>query len=66
MKEEKAGLKFLLIIAAKEVLDCEVNFCHSLDTGIRGIFLTKHKVTKDDIKLKILNDKLVLSWGGKA
>jgi len=23
-------------------------------------------LTKDDIKLKILNDKLVLSWGGKA
>lgn len=51
MKEEKAGLKFLLIIAAKEVLNCEVRFCHSLDTGIRGIFLTKHKVTKEDIKL---------------
>jgi len=51
MKEEKSGLKFLLIIVAKEVLNCEVRFCHSLDTGIRGTFLTKHKVTKDDIKL---------------
>lgn len=50
MKEEKAGLKFLLIIAAKEVLNCEVRFCHSLDIGIRGIFVTKHKVTKEDIR----------------
>ena len=51
MREEKSGLKFLLIIAAKEVLNCEVKFCHSLDTGIRGTFLTRHKVTKEDIKL---------------
>lgn len=50
MREEKAGLKFLLIIVAKEILNCEVRFCHSLDNGIRGIFLTKHKVTKEDIK----------------
>ena len=50
MKEEKAGLKFLLIIAAKEVLNCEVRFCHSLDTGIRGIFLTDYKVTSNDIR----------------
>lgn len=50
MKEEKAGLKFLMIIATKEVLNCEIRFCHSLDIGIRGIFLTKHKVTANDIK----------------
>ena len=51
MKEEKAGLKFLMVIASKEVLNCEIRFCHSLDTGIRGTFLTKHKVTANDIKL---------------
>ena len=50
MKEELAGLKFLLIIAAKEVLNCEIKFCHSLDIGLRGIFLTKHKITNNDIK----------------
>ena len=50
MREEKAGLKFLFIIAVKEILNCEIKFCHSLDTGIRGIFLTKHKVTNNDIK----------------
>ena len=50
MREEKAGLKFILIIAAKEILDCEVKFCHSLDNGIRGMFLTKHQVTKEDLK----------------
>ena len=50
MREEKAALKFLFIIVTNEILNCEVKFCHSLDTGIRGIFMTKHKVTKDDIK----------------
>ena len=51
MKEEKAGLKFIFILAAKEILDCEVSFNHSLDIGIRGKFITKHKVTGTDIKL---------------
>lgn len=49
-KEQKAGLKFLFIIATKEVLNCEVKFCHSLDTGMRGIFLTRKKVDYNDIK----------------
>ena len=50
MKDELAGLKFLLLIATKDILNCEVKYCHSLDIGIRGIFLTKHKVTNNDIK----------------
>ena len=50
MKEQKAGLKFLFIVAVKEVLNCEVKFCHSLDTGMRGMFLTNYKVTSTDIK----------------
>ncbi len=49
-KEEKAGLKFLFIIATKEILNCEVKFCHSLDIGMRGIFLTKKKVSTNEIK----------------
>lgn len=57
MKEEKSGLKFLMIIATKEVLNCEVRFCHSLDTGIRGTFLAKNKVTANDIKLITLKMK---------
>ena len=51
MKEDLAGLKFLLIIVTKEVLNCEVKFCHSLDIGLRGMFLTKHRVTNNDIKI---------------
>lgn len=54
MKEERAGLKFLFIIAVKEILDCEVRFCHSLDTGMRGSFLTDYNVTSQDIR-KISN-----------
>jgi len=50
MKEQKAGLKFLFIVAVKEVLDCEVKFCHSLDTGMRGMFLTDYNVTSADIR----------------
>ena len=50
MKEQKAGLKFLFIIASKEILDCEVQFCHSLDNGMRGKFLTDYKVTGVDIR----------------
>ena len=50
MKEEKAGLKFLFILAVKEILNCEVKFCHSLDIGMRGIFLTDYKVTANDIR----------------
>ena len=50
MKEQKAGLKFLFIVAVKEVLNCEVKFCHSLDTGMRGIFLTDYNVTAMDIR----------------
>ena len=50
MKEQKAGLKFLFIVAVKEVLNCEVKFCHSLDTGMRGIFLTDYNVTTMDIR----------------
>ena len=50
MKEEKAGLKFLFILAVKEILNCEVKFCHSLDVGMRGIFLTDYKVTANDIR----------------
>ncbi|MBQ3020945.1 MAG: hypothetical protein IJD92_01820 [Bacilli bacterium] len=51
MKEEKAGLKFLFIIAAKEVLDCDVKICHSLDIGMRGKFITDKKITAQEIKL---------------
>ena len=50
MVEQKAGLKFVFIIAAREILNCEVKFCHSLDIGIRGIFLTKNQVTSADIR----------------
>ena len=50
MKEQKAGLKFLFIVAVKEVLDCEVKFCHSLDIGMRGMFLTDYNVTAMDIR----------------
>ena len=50
MKEESAALKFLFIIVTKQLLKCEVKFCHSLDVGYRGVFLTKHKVTNNDIK----------------
>ena len=50
MREEKATLKFMFIIATKEVLNCDVKFCHSLDIGIRGIFVTKKKINKNDIK----------------
>ena len=49
-REEKAGLKFLFIIACKEILNCEVKFCHSLDIGMRGTFLTNKKITNTDIK----------------
>lgn len=49
MKEEKAGLKFLFIIVVKEILNCEVTFNHSLDIGMRGKFITNHKVTNNDI-----------------
>ena len=48
-RAEKAALKFLFIIAAKEVLKCEVKFCHSLDIGTRGMFLTKKKVTQEHL-----------------
>ena len=52
MKEErKAGLKFLFLVVVKEVLNCDAQFCHSLDTGFRGRFLTKHRVTTNDIKI---------------
>jgi len=50
MKEQKAGLKFLFIVAVKEVLNCDVQFCHSLDTGMRGVFLTDYNVTTMDIR----------------
>ena len=50
MKEDKAALKFLFIVATKEVLDCEVKFCHSLDTGMRGSFITDKKITGNDIR----------------
>ena len=50
MKEEKAGLKFLFTIACREVFNCEVKFCHSLDIGIRGIFLSKKIINNNDIK----------------
>ena len=50
MKEEKAGLKFIFINAVKEVLNADVSFNHSLDIGIRGKFITNHKVNATDIK----------------
>lgn len=49
-KEQKAGLKFLFVIAVKEILNCDVKFCHSLDIGMRGVFLTKRKINYNDIK----------------
>ena len=51
MKEESAALKFLFIIVTKQLLKCEVKFCHSLDIGYRGKFLTKHRITSSDIKI---------------
>ena len=50
MKEDIAGLKFIFIIATKDILNCEVKFCHSLDIGFRGIFLTNKIVNNNDIK----------------
>ena len=49
-REDKSGLKFLFIIACEEVLKCEVQFCHSLDVGIRGKFITKKKINYTDIR----------------
>ena len=49
-REEKSALKFLFVIATKEILKCEVKFCHSLDIGTRGKFVTKKKVTADHLK----------------
>ena len=63
MKEEKAGLKFLFIIATKEVFDCDVKFCHSLDIGMRGKFITNKKITSADIKLLTNKIKEYISGG---
>ena len=49
-RAEKAALKFLFIIVTKELLKCEVKFCHSLDIGTRGSFMTKKKVTQEHLK----------------
>lgn len=49
-REDKSGLKFLFILACEEVLKCEVQFCHSLDVGIRGKFITKKKINYTDIR----------------
>ena len=63
MKEEKAGLKFLFIIATKEVFNCDVKFCHSLDIGMRGKFITNKKITSADIKLLTNKIKEYISGG---
>lgn len=49
-KAEKAGLKFLFQIVCDEILKCEVQFCHSLDIGTRGKFITKKKIDYSDIR----------------
>ena len=49
-RAEKAALNFLFIIATKEILKCEVKFCHSLDIGTRGRFITNKKINVDHLK----------------
>lgn len=62
-RSEKAGLKFLFIIVTKELLNCEVRFCHSLDIGMRGQFITKRKITSNDINLIDKKMKEYISQG---
>ena len=50
-KKDKSTLKFLFSIATEQVLGCEVKYCHSLDVGTRGRFITNKKIDFKDIRL---------------
>ena len=50
------GIFFLFSVAAREILNCDVKFLHSLDNGIYGQILTNNlisEVTIEKIKMKM-------------
>lgn len=60
IKVYQAGLKFVLYVAVKKVLDAEVSFSHSLDKGLYTEILSKRKLTETDINnLRLEIDKII-------
>ena len=61
------GIFFLFSVAAREILNCDVKFLHSLDNGIYGQILTNNlisEVTIEKIKMKmrdLANDALPIT-----
>ena len=61
------GIFFLFSVAAREILNCDVKFLHSLDNGIYGQILTNNlisEVTIEKIKMKmrdLVNDALPIT-----
>jgi len=49
LKVYQGGLKFVLYVAVKNTLKCDVNFAHSLDKGLYVKLMTDKKVTQGDI-----------------
>ncbi|MDD4187944.1 MAG: nucleoside kinase [Bacilli bacterium] len=60
LKVYQAGIKFILYVAVKKVLNSEVSFSHSLDKGLYTEILINRKITESDINnIKLEMDKII-------
>ncbi len=60
VKVYQAGIKFVLYVAAKNILNCEVTFSHSLDKGLYTQLLSNKQLTRIDIdNLKKEMDRII-------
>ena len=50
VKVYQSGLKFVLIVAVKNLFNCDVIFPHSLDKGLYTKIITPRKINQDDIE----------------
>ena len=59
-KVYQAGLKFVLYVAVKNILKCDVNYAHSLDKGLYVKIMTERTITEADIdQVRIEMEKLI-------
>ena len=57
VKVYQSGLKFVLFVAVKNILKCEVTFPHSLDKGLYTKINTPRVLNADDIETFELKEK---------
>ncbi|MDD4706034.1 MAG: nucleoside kinase [Bacilli bacterium] len=65
VKVYQSGLKFVLYVAVKNILKCDVTFPHSLDKGLYTKIITPRVLNQDDIETIKVEMQRIIGLNGK-